>query len=74
MRNEISSLRHGIHLNGYPRSFIDSVLNSKGGSRPSSVYATYVNDISEKFKRTEYYLVISLRLSLVLGASLAVVK
>jgi hypothetical protein len=31
--DEIRGLRHDLQLNGYPRGFIDSVINSKGSSR-----------------------------------------
>ncbi|XP_023722356.1 uncharacterized protein LOC111872551 [Cryptotermes secundus] len=30
----INNLRHDLQLNGYPKGFIDSVINSKGSSRP----------------------------------------
>jgi hypothetical protein len=56
--NEISNLRRGLQLNGYSQGFIDSVINSKGSSRPNkeekplgSVYIPYMNGVSEKFKR-----------------------
>ncbi|PNF31038.1 hypothetical protein B7P43_G17855, partial [Cryptotermes secundus] len=55
---EINNLRHDLPLNGYPKGFIDSVINSKGSSRPKkeesplcSVYIPYVKGVSEKFKR-----------------------
>jgi hypothetical protein len=52
--HEISSLRRDLHLNGYPKGFIDSVINSKGSSRPNkdekplgSVYIPYVKGVLE---------------------------
>ncbi|PNF42699.1 hypothetical protein B7P43_G14177 [Cryptotermes secundus] len=55
---EINNLRHDLQLNGYPKGFIDSVINSKGSSRPKkeesplcSVYIPHVKGVSEKFKR-----------------------
>jgi hypothetical protein len=33
--NEISNLRSDLQLNRYPQDFIDSVINSKGSSRPN---------------------------------------
>jgi hypothetical protein len=54
---EISNLRSDLKLNGYPQSFINSVINSKGISRLNeeqkplgSVYIPYVKGVSEKFK------------------------
>jgi hypothetical protein len=59
MCNEISSLRCNFQLNGYPRGFNNSVINSKGSSTPSkevkplsSVYIPYVKGVSEKLKCT----------------------
>jgi hypothetical protein len=56
--DEIRGLRHDLQLNGYPRGFIDSVINSKGSSRLNKeekplgyVYIPYVKGVSEKFKR-----------------------
>jgi hypothetical protein len=56
--NEISSLRSDLKLKGYPRGFIDSVINSKGSSSSSkeqerldSVYIPYLNGVSENLKR-----------------------
>jgi hypothetical protein len=56
--NAISSLRYDLQLNGYPRGFIDSVLNSMGTSNSSrevkpldTVHFLYVKGTSEKFKR-----------------------
>jgi hypothetical protein len=58
LAKEINNLRHDLQLNGYPQGFIDSVINSKGSSRPKteekpldSLYIPYVKGISEKFKR-----------------------
>jgi hypothetical protein len=34
LAREINNLRHELQLNGYPKGFIDSVINSKGSSRP----------------------------------------
>jgi hypothetical protein len=55
--NAISSLRYDLQLNGYPRGFIDSVLNLMGTSNSSkevkpldTVYILHVKGISEKFK------------------------
>jgi hypothetical protein len=48
LAKEINNLRHDLQLNGYPQGFIDSVIKSKGSSRPkseekplSSVYIPY---------------------------------
>jgi hypothetical protein len=56
--NEISNLKRDLQLNGYPQGFIDSVINSKGSSRPNtekkplgSVHISYAKGVSEKFKR-----------------------
>jgi hypothetical protein len=56
--DETRGLRHDLQLNGYPRGFIDSVINSKGSSRMNKeekplgyVYIPYVKGVSEKFKR-----------------------
>jgi hypothetical protein len=56
--NEISNLRRGLRLNGYPQVFTDSVFNSKGSCRPNkeekplgSVYIRYLKGVSEKLKR-----------------------
>jgi hypothetical protein len=35
MFSEIGSLKHYLQLNGYPQGFVDSVINSKGSSRPN---------------------------------------
>jgi hypothetical protein len=50
-------MKRDLQLNGYPRGFIDSVINSKGSSRLNkeqnplgSVYVSYVKGLSEKFK------------------------
>jgi hypothetical protein len=60
MFNEISSLRYDHQFSGFPQGFIDSVINSKGISRPKryrnplgivNVYIQYVKGDSEKFKR-----------------------
>jgi hypothetical protein len=44
---EIRGLRHDLQLNGYPRGFIDSVINSKGSSRlnkeKKSLWFTYIS-------------------------------
>jgi hypothetical protein len=59
---EISSscLRRDVQLNGYPRRFIYSVINSKSSSLPSkevkplgSVYIPYVKGVSEKSKHIQ---------------------
>jgi hypothetical protein len=58
--NVIASLSHGLQLSGYPQGSIDSVINSKGTSRPNKEekplgsvyeYIPYMKDISENFKR-----------------------
>jgi hypothetical protein len=56
--NEISNLKCDLQLNGYPQSFIDSVINSKGSSHQNteenplgSVHIPYVKGVSEKFER-----------------------
>jgi hypothetical protein len=65
MFNEISSLRRDLQLNGHPQDFVDSVINSKGSSRPNkedkpldSVYILYVEGVLEKCKRrgNRYYI------------------
>jgi hypothetical protein len=55
---EINNLRHDLQLNGYLQGFIDSVINSKGSSRPKKeekplcpLYIPYVKGVSETFKR-----------------------
>jgi hypothetical protein len=55
--NEISCLRCDLQLNCYPPCFIDSVINSKGISRPSkeeklqgSAYVPCVKGVSKKVK------------------------
>jgi hypothetical protein len=55
---EISILRRDLQLNGYPRGFVDSVIDWNGSSLPSnavkplgSVYSPYVTVVSRKFKR-----------------------
>jgi hypothetical protein len=57
--NWIDNLKRDFQLNGYPKPFIDSVINSKGSSHPEkegeplgSVYTPYVKDVSRKFRRT----------------------
>jgi hypothetical protein len=57
LSNEISSLTRDLQLNCYPQDFIDSVINSKGSSRPNkeekpvgSVYIPHVKGVSEMFK------------------------
>jgi hypothetical protein len=53
----INILRHDLQLNGYPKGFIDSIINSKGSSHPNkkekplgSVYISYMMGVLEKFK------------------------
>jgi hypothetical protein len=55
---EISGSVGGFSINLSGQCFIDSVINSKGSSHPSteekplgSVYIPYVKGVSEKFKR-----------------------
>jgi hypothetical protein len=55
---EISNLISDFQLNRYPQGFIDSVINSKGSSRPNaednrlgSMCIPYVKGVSEKLKR-----------------------
>jgi hypothetical protein len=59
--DEIRGLIIDLQLNGYPRGFIDSVINSKGSSRLNKeekplgcVYIPYVKGGSEKFKWIAY--------------------
>jgi hypothetical protein len=61
--NESSRLLSDLQLNGYPRGFTDSVIISKGSSRPSKgekslgpVYIPCMNYVSERFKgiRNQY--------------------
>jgi hypothetical protein len=56
--NEVGSLKRDMQLSGSPQGFMDSVINSKGSSRPNkeknlirSVFIPYVKGVSEKFKR-----------------------
>jgi hypothetical protein len=56
--DEICGLKLDLQLNGYPRGFIDSVINSKGSSRLNKeekplccVYIPYVKGVSEKIQR-----------------------
>jgi uncharacterized protein (UPF0335 family) len=55
---EVEVIKHDLTLNGYPHSFIDSVMKSRNNSNPSTdkvphstVVIPYVKGISEKFRR-----------------------
>jgi hypothetical protein len=80
---EETNLRHDLQLNGYPRSFVDSVINSKDTGCPKkeedplfSVYIPYVKGISENFKRISnlYNIRIIFRTKHTLGNSLMKTK
>jgi hypothetical protein len=56
LRKEIVNLRRDLQRNGYPRSIIDSVMNSKGSSQQNqeekkSVGFVYISHMSKEFQK-----------------------